>query len=382
LADDATMSRLRVMHVVVGGDIGGAERLLADLGVRPEATGADHEVALITPNRRLLQYFVDAGLFVHDRGPARENPAAYLRQAFGSRDVGWIESLLRARRADIVHTHTFGSHVVGTRAALRAKLPQVRTEHHVMHYFDPSSSLFTRWAAARTDRFIAVSDYVRVVLGKTAPSLLGRTHVVRNGVDTDYWTPSPLPQGGFRVGVVCRLTPWKRVALAVEAAALASVDLIVVGEGKQRRALEALAARRRARVTFVGHQRDPRPFVAGCHVTLSTADREPLGLSVLESLSMGRPVIAFAGGGIPEIVRPDVTGWLVTKASGEAFAEAMVQARKDPDRCREMGAAARRFAEESGSIGKMCEGYGAVYRAASQNPRSAPGIAGARSKPE
>src|SRR5580692_6830415 len=83
------MSRLRVMHVVVAGDIGGAERLLVDLARRPEATGADHEVALITPNRALAQYFVDAGLRVHDRGAAREDPVAYLRQAFGSRDVVW-----------------------------------------------------------------------------------------------------------------------------------------------------------------------------------------------------------------------------------------------------------------------------------------------------
>jgi glycosyltransferase involved in cell wall biosynthesis len=360
------MNRLRVMHVVVAGDIGGAERLLTDLARRPEKTGADHEVALITPNRKLASYLVEAGLRVHDRGPARENPVAYLRQAFGFRDVRWIESLLRERRADIVHTHTFGSHVVGTRAALRAKLPQVRTEHHVVHYFDPSSSPFTRWAAAKTDRLVAVSEYVKRIVGKTAPAVVARTSVVRNGVDTEYWAARPSAGGEFRVGVVCRLTSWKRVALAVEAAALSRVDLVVVGDGEQRRSLEALAAKRRARVTFLGHQDDPRAAIAACDVLLSTADREPLGLSVLESLSMGRPVIAFAGGGIPEIVEHEVTGWLVPEPTGEAFASAIDTARRERGRLMAMGVDARRFAEQHGSIDQTCQGYAEVYAGASR----------------
>jgi len=360
------MNRLRVMHVVVAGDIGGAERLLADLALRPEKTAADHEVALITPNRNLANYFVEAGLRVHDRGPARENPFAYLRQAFGSADVRWVESLLRGRSANIVHTHTFGSHVVGTRAARLAKLPQVRTEHHVIHYFDVSSSPFTRWAAAKTEWLVAVSEYVRSVLGKTAPAVAARMSVVRNGVDIDYWAPHPRSGHEFRVGIVCRLTAWKRVALAIEAAALADAELIVVGDGDERRALEALAVKSRARVTFLGHQRDPRAAVAGCDVILSTADREPLGLSVLEAMSMGRPVIAFAGGGIPEIVEHEVTGWLVPEPSGQAFANAIKLAHSDRARLENMGLAARRFAEAHGNIDQTCQGYAAIYRAVSR----------------
>src|SRR5258708_4084042 len=71
--DMANKARLRVMHVVVAGDIGGAERLLVELATRPERTGADHEVALITPNRALATHLTGAGLHVHDRGHAREN---------------------------------------------------------------------------------------------------------------------------------------------------------------------------------------------------------------------------------------------------------------------------------------------------------------------
>jgi glycosyltransferase involved in cell wall biosynthesis len=351
------------MHVVVGGDIGGAERLLVELATRPEVTGVDHEVALVTPNRALADTFAAAGLTVHDRGASRESPAAYLRLALGPAHTRWLASLLAERRAALVHTHTFGSHVLGTRAARRAGLPQLRTEHHVMHYRDLSTSPFTRWAAARTDRFVAVSEYVLRTLARTAPAVARRTAVVRNGVDTTMFSPRLAPRLGFRAAIVGRLTRWKRVHLAIEAAALSDTDLVVIGDGEERGALEAVAHRLGARVQFAGYQSDPRPRVAGCDVVLSTADDEPLGLSVLEALSMERPVIAYAGGGIPEIVEPGVTGWLVDRPRAAVFAAAIREAKSDPARLEAMGRSARARAVASFDVAVMCDGYRAQYAA-------------------
>jgi glycosyltransferase involved in cell wall biosynthesis len=351
------------MHVVVAGDIGGAERLLVELATRPQKTDAAHQIALITPNRALAAYFASAGLTVHDRGPVRENPLAYLRRAFGPADVAWLSALLANQRIDVVHTHTFGSHVVGTRAARRMRLRQLRTEHHVMHYFDPTCSPFTRWAAARTERLVAVSEYVRMVIAQTEPSVALRTTVVRNGVDTSHWTPRPLPKRNFQVGLVCRLTAWKRVDRAVRAAALAKADLLVVGDGEERPRLERLARTESGAVRFVGHQTDPRAWIAECDAILSTADNEPLGLSVLEALSMERPVIAFAGGGIPEIVQHDVTGVLVREPTAAALAAAIERVRQDRPRLREMGVKGRRFAIEHCNLDQMCEGYKLTYQA-------------------
>jgi glycosyltransferase involved in cell wall biosynthesis len=369
------MKRVRVMHVVVGGDIGGAERLLVDLATRPEKTGADHEVALFTPNRALAAYLRRAGIRVHDRGHVRENPLAYLYRALAPPDVGWLARRIAEQRIDVVHTHTFGSHVLGTRAARRAGRPQLRTEHHVMHYFDPSCSPFTRWAAARTEAFVAVSEYVCSVLRETAPAVAARTSVVRNGIDTEYWRPpdgmslasgQALQAGRFRVGIVCRLIPWKRVHLAIEAAALANTDVLVVGDGELRPRLETLAKERGASARFVGHQSDPRPFISACDAILSTADNEPLGLSVLESLGMERPVIALAGGGIPEIVQHERTGLLVQEPTAMALAAAIRRVQSDRFLLHEMGASGRQFAVEHGNIDRTCEGYAAAYRAVSR----------------
>jgi glycosyltransferase involved in cell wall biosynthesis len=236
-----------------------------------------------------------------------------------------------------------------------------------MHYYDASSSPFTRWAAARTERFVAVSDYVRRVLEETAPALAPRLEVVRNGVDTAYFQ-APGADGAhpFRIGIVCRLTSWKRVHLAIEAAVLSGAELLVVGDGEERARLEALARRRGAQARFVGFQPDPRPFVTECDVIVSTSDSEPLGLTVLEALSMERPVIAFAQGGVPEIVHHQATGWLVADPTAAALAVAIDEARDRRSSLAGMGAQGRRFVVDHCSVEAMCRGYAAAYERTSR----------------
>ena len=150
----ARESGLRVVHVVVAGDIGGAERLLVDLASRPKESGAEHVVALLTPNRKLAAMFEKNGLSIRDRGPVRENPIAYLWRSLGPSDVAWLAGVLKDERASVAHLHTFGSHVLGTRAALRAGVPIIRTEHHVQYFIDASTRSFTRWSLARVDRSV------------------------------------------------------------------------------------------------------------------------------------------------------------------------------------------------------------------------------------
>ena len=65
-----------------------------DLATRPELTGADHQVALFTPNRALASYFAKAGVFVHDRGYAGENFVSYLYRSLGPADVAWLATRL------------------------------------------------------------------------------------------------------------------------------------------------------------------------------------------------------------------------------------------------------------------------------------------------
>ena len=146
----ARPERPKVVHVVVAGEVGGAERMLVDLASHPELSGADHVVALMTPNPRLSRLLLSAGLSVRDRGAVRENAAAFLWRSLGPSDAAWLHDVLRMERANVVHLHTFGSQVVGTRAALRAGARVLRTEHSSRVYTDMTCWPFSRWSTSQS----------------------------------------------------------------------------------------------------------------------------------------------------------------------------------------------------------------------------------------
>ena len=159
----------RVVHVVVAGETGGAERMLVDLASQAASTGAEHAVALFTPNDALRRMLRDAGLRVHDRGAVREGPLPFLWRSLGPRDVAWLTHVLREERADVAQLHTFASQVLGTRAAARSGARVLRTEHSTRVYDDPSCWPFSRWSLARADAAVAISEHVRAVALARAP---------------------------------------------------------------------------------------------------------------------------------------------------------------------------------------------------------------------
>ncbi|BCI66318.1 glycosyltransferase family 4 protein [Acetobacter aceti] len=369
-----TSSR-KIVHVVVAGAIGGAERLLVDLATRPAESEATHAVALMTPNPALRAMLAGHGIRIRDKGVIRADPLSYLWRAFGPRDVKWLENVLHEEKADIVHVHTYASHIIGVRAARRLGLPVLRTEHGVQHYTDASCALYRNWALRHTDSVVAVSDYVRRFVATRLPVMRKHLHVIRNGVDTRYFTPVPplSAKAPLTLALVCRLEPWKGAHLLIQAVArVPGVYLKIAGDGSARPALEKLATSLnvRDRVIFLGYQPDPRPVLASCHLAVNTSLDEPLGLSVMEALSMGRPVLAFRGGGIPEIVQDGRTGWLLEHRTVQEIVIqiSLLVSSRNTIAC--MGRNARAFIEDQGRVETMCQGYARAYAALNSSMRS------------
>ncbi|MEO6574195.1 MAG: glycosyltransferase family 4 protein [Polyangiaceae bacterium] len=355
----------KVAHVVVAGEIGGAERMLCDLASRPKDTKAEHVIALMTPNEALLQLFVKAGLRVHDRGRVREDPAAFLWRSLGPLDTSWLEGVLREERADVIHLHTFGSQMIGTRAAKRVKARIVRTEHSTRVYDDPSCWPFSRWSLRRTDACIAISEHVRAVAISKASWIASKTRVIHNGVDTAHFTPRSvtLPEA-FTFVIVARLEARKGVDLAIEALReIPDAHLEVIGEGDERASLDSLVSSNgmTERVRFHGQLEDTRPIVAGCHAALSSSRKEGLGNANLEAMAMARAVVSFPVGGVPEIVADEETGFISREMTVRSLAERMRDAMGDRERTASLGEAARAFVVERCSIEAMCRAYGDVY---------------------
>lgn len=189
----------------------------------------------------------------------------------------------------------------------------------------PADLEYVRAAARGACAVVCVSRYVARVASDLLGNLLRDAIVVHNGHD-----PSLFATGDRRARssvdarhLVCggRLVPYKRIDVAIEAVGVArdvfgkSVRLTVVGDGPDRRRLEALARSVEVEATFTGFlgQHVLAGILRDADVFLSPAEHEPFGLVVLEALASGTPVVASSSGGTCEFVTADggrlVDGW-------------------------------------------------------------------------
>ena len=174
--------------------------------------------------------------------------------------------------------------------------------------------------------------------------------------------------GGGGAVVLARLTPQKRVHLAIEAvAALAAagheLPLTIIGDGPERVALERLVSRLGI-VPFVHFAGAVAPadvpfHLAGADLMIFPAQGEGFGLAAAEALMAGIPVVAcWDGGGVLDVVPATGAGRLVLP-SGEAIGDAVLELLNDPDRMavgRLVGESWRaRLAPDH--VAEICEGW-------------------------
>jgi glycosyltransferase involved in cell wall biosynthesis len=269
-----------------------------------------------------------------------------------------LENLLLETRPSVILCH-FGH------TALRI-LPAA-TAHRVplvahFHGFDASSALrnrWYRWSLLRSlKKFAAVvvvgSHQRQWMLDHGVPS--SKVHLIPCGVPTAEFSPAPRPvRNTIRFLTVSRLVENKGLSYSLRAFAAVcqrgvSAELVVVGEGPDRPALEKLTQELRLDgVTFRGalppsqvkqEMQEADIFVQHSLVD-SSGSCEGFGVSIAEAMSMELPIIATRLGGIPDQVIDDGTGILVSPKSVEAMAVAMYELAQDPQRRAALGKAGR-----------------------------------------
>ena len=169
--------------------------------------------------------------------------------------------------------------------------------------------------AARVDHFLANSETTRRRIAKH----YGReSEVLHPPIDVERFTPHG--DAGDYYLVASRMVPYKRVDLAVHATGLVSRRLVVVGGGRPDPSLRA------PHVEYRGHVSDAEliALMRGARA-LIFPQYEDFGMTPLEMMACGRPVIAYGRGGAAETVVDGVTGVLVDDQSADAFARAILR---------------------------------------------------------
>ena len=171
-------------------------------------------------------------------------------------------------------------------------------------------------AAQRVDYFIAGSHNCRRRVEKFYRR---EAHVIHSPIDASLFEPSNMQADYFLV--VSRLAPYKRIDLAVQAAARLNKPLKIVGTGSDEARLRKMAG---PRTEFLGRVSDAelRSLYSHCQALIFPGE-EDFGLTPLEAMASGRPVIAYRAGGALETVIEGQTGLFFDSQEPESLAQVM-----------------------------------------------------------
>lgn len=341
--------RRTVMLVSPTAAPGGAERALALLARRLPAFGYD-AAAVLLEDGPLCSWLDGCRVEVVPAGRTRRLPTTL-------RVVRRLAQL--AAGADVVVSNLSKGHVYGGMAARRARVPEVWWQHAVP---SPRRLLDRVAAAVPTAAVVCTGEAARAAQARLTPSR--RIEVIHPGVPVEEiarragegrhlrerlgW------QGHLLVGTVARLDPWKGHDVFLRAAARVAAEhpgarFVVVGgavlawQGDQLTRLRKITAELglSERVHFTGHVDDVVPWIDALDVVASASRGETFGLSLVEAMALGKPVVATDCGGPSEIVDDGVTGLLVPVDDHEALAAALSHLLADPQRRAELGSRAR-----------------------------------------
>ena len=335
---------MRILHAIRSEAFAGVESHVARLAAGQARAG--HAVAVIGGEPAGMQRAMAGADVLH-------------RPAGTVTDV--VREIDRLRGCDILHVHMTAAEAATLFAVRSWSRPVVATRHFARRR---GSSLLVRMAAPlivrRIDAQIAISAFV-------AKEADGASTIVYPGLDTQ-----PLAAVVDRtptVLVVQRLEAEKRTEDAIEIFARSSAAergwrLVIAGDGSQRQTLERRAQQRGVSSTteFLGHHRDVPALMRTAGVLIAPCDIEGLGLTVLEAMSVGLPVVAAAAGGHLETVGTATRAALYPPGDLSAGATVVQGLVSDAERRASYGAALWQVQSERFTVEAQVQGTDAVYR--------------------
>lgn len=268
--------------------------------------------------------------------------------------------VLRREAPDLLVTHNWGS----TEWALANRWHPICRHLHIEDGFGPEEvdrqllrrALFRRLALGGTHSLVVVpSQRLVQIATRTWRLPPNKVRLIPNGVDVERFARADRASAAARIGkrpgerligTVARLRPEKNVGRLVEAFAdvaerHAECRLVIVGDGPQRQAIEALAQARAVadRTMFVGATPEPENYLAAMDIFAVSSDTEQMPLGVLEAMASGLPVASVDVGDIAHMVAEPNRPFIVAAGDASALGRAIETLANNGDLARTIGAA-------------------------------------------
>jgi len=359
---------------------GGSGAVATELGMALARRG--HEIHFITyqqPFRlpsflpRIYFHEVDVG-----RYPLFEYPPYDLALAVRMHEV------VLAHKLDLLHVHYAIPHATSAWIA-REMLAPTRPDIRVLTTLhgtditivgqDPSFHAITKFSIEQSDGLTAVSRFLQRETVRAFGCTGCEIEVIPNFIDPQVYDRAKY-NAALRDQVaasdrvlmhISNFRPVKRVRDVVRIFARVRQEipsvLVMVGDGPDRVHAEAEARELGVddRVFFLGKIEAVAPLLSAADLFLIPSQSESFGLSALEALASGVPVVGSATGGLPEVVRDGETGALCEVGDIDAMAAAAIDMLRDRDRWEEMSTLAARDARERFALDDVVEQYESFY---------------------
>ena len=369
---------------------GGSGAVATELGIALAARG--HEVHFISYRQpfhlpsflpRVFFHEVQVGTY-----PLFEYPPYDLALAVQMHEV------VKMHGVEVLHCHYAIPHATSAwiaREMLRAEhsnVAVVTTLHGTditLVGQDPSFHAITKFSIEKSDRITAVSEYLRAETFNAFHCTGCRVGVIPNFIDPAVYDRSLysrselLPFAGDRRVLmhISNFRAVKRVRDVVRIFAKVAAEtpsvLVMVGDGPERPAAEdeARALGVTNSVFFLGKIETVAPLLASADVFLLPTSSESFGLSALEAMASGVPVVGSDSGGLPEVVTNGVTGLLYPVGDVDSMAAGVLSIITHPSRQADMGAAGAEDARKRFALDTVVSQYEELYRSALKLPSDA-----------
>jgi N-acetyl-alpha-D-glucosaminyl L-malate synthase BshA len=339
---------------------GGSGAVATELGIA--LAGRGHEIHFITYRQpfRLPAYLPN--VFFHEvdvgRYPLFEYPPYDLALAVRMHEVVLTHGL------EILHCHYAIPHATSAWIA-REMLRQQRRDVKVITTLhgtditivgqDPSFNAITKFSIEKSDRLTAVSEFLRRETYEAFGCTACDVKVIHNFIDPDLYDRSRYASRPKEFNdtkpVLMHISNFRRVKRVKDIVGIfARVNaelpsrLVMIGDGPDRTTAEDETRRLglEASVSFLGKIDNVAPLLASADLFLLPTESESFGLSALEALACGVPVIGTRAGGLPEVVRDGETGFLCEVGDVEGMSRlalALLRDRARWQRMSDLGAA-------------------------------------------
>jgi glycosyltransferase involved in cell wall biosynthesis len=355
------LSRLSIVHTESSLGWGGQE-----IRVLSESQGLiqrGHDVKLLCP----------AEARIHGEAPLWGVPVLAL--PIGRKRPLGIKVLyewLKANRCDLVSTHSSTDAWLTALAllALGRPVPMVRTRHISAPV---PRNWPTRWLYTRaTARIVTTGEALKTELIQRNGFPAQRIDSVPTGIDTTRYRPGDrlaaraalaLPREQKIVGIVATLRSWKGHRYLIEALP-DGANLVIVGDGPMREALERLVDERglRSRVLFAGNHADVVPWLQAFDVfALPSYANEGVPQALAQAMLVGLPCVTTNVGSIGELARHEETALVVPPENSRALREALERLLSDRDFSARIGNTARGRVEQNFSRERMLDAMERIY---------------------